>query len=410
MISVEEALATILSHIETLEAVETPLLQCLGQVLAEDVYAAIDVPPKDNASMDGYAIKAEDTSCAKASSPVHLDIIGESKAGSVSNLQIKAHQAVRIMTGAPLPKGADAVVPFEDTDETQRKKRPVEQIGILKTIKKGQYVRYAGDDITKGQLALAKGAVLRPTEVGVLASQGKDKVKVIRRPIVAILSTGDELVELGQPLPEGLIYSSNGYGIAAQVLRCGGVPRLLGIAKDTRIDLEAKVKKALDADMLLTIGGVSMGDYDLVKDVLAKYGNIAFWKVRMKPGKPLAFGTINGMPHLGLPGNPAGAMITFEVFARPAILKMMGKTKLDKPTVEAIMEDSARNTDSRRLFLRALVRKEDGRYYARTSGQEGSDIPIKMSQANALVIIPEDVKTVKKGDSVKALMLDWNEE
>lgn len=410
MISVEEALGKVLSYIKVLDAVETPLLQCLGQVLDQDIYSSIDIPPSDNSAMDGYAVKAADITSVSASSPVYLDIIGESKAGTISDTKVKTHTTVRIMTGATLPRGADTVVPFEDTDETQRAERPLKQIGILKAIEKGKNVRFAGEDTAKGQLALAKSAVLRPAEIGVLASLGMEKVKVIRRPVVAILSTGDELVELGQPLTEGQIYSSNSYSVAAQVLRYGGIPRLLGIARDTEKDLEAKIKEALTADMLLTTGGVSMGDYDLVKDVLAAQGEISFWRVRMKPGKPLAFGTIKGMPHLGLPGNPVSSMITFELFARPAILKMMGKTKLAKPAVEAIMENSAKNTDGRRVFLRAVVRKEGGRYYARTTGPQGSGILTSMSQANALAIVPEDVDAIKEGDTVKAIMLDWNEE
>ena len=360
--------------------------------------------------MDGYAVKAANIAGASASSPVYLDIIGESKAGTMSDTRVKAHTAVRIMTGATLPKGADTVVPFEETDETQRKDQPLKQIGILKAVEKGKHIRSAGEDIAKGQLALSKGTVLRPAEIGVLASLGLKKVKVIRRPVVAILATGDELVELGKPLCKGQIYNSNSYSAAAQVLRYGGIPRVLGIARDTETDLEAKIKEALSADMLLTTGGVSMGDYDLVKDVLAAQGEISFWKVRMKPGKPLAFGTIKGVPHLGLPGNPVSSMITFELFARPAILKMMGKTKLAKPTVEVIMEDSAKNTDGRRVFLRAVARKKGGRYYARTTGPQGSGILTSMSQANALVIVPEDVKAVKEGDLAQAIMLDWNEE
>jgi molybdopterin molybdotransferase len=410
MISVEEALEKILSYIKVLDGVETPILECLGQVLDQDIYSSIDIPPSDNSAMDGYAVKAADIAVASASSPVYLDIIGESKAGTSSDTTVKAHTTVRIMTGATLPKGADTVVPFEETDETQRKDQPLKQIGILKAVEKGKHIRSAGEDIAKGQLALPKGTALRPAEIGVLASLGLKKVKVIRRPVVAILATGDELVELGKPLTEGQIYNSNSYSAAAQVLRYGGIPRVLGIAKDTESDLEAKIKEALTADMLLTTGGVSMGDYDLVKDVLAKQGEISFWKVRMKPGKPLAFGTIKGVPHLGLPGNPVSSMITFELFARPAILKMMGKTKLAKPTVEAVMEDHAKNTDSRRIFLRARVRKEGGRYYARTTGPQGSGILTSMSQANALVIVPENVKVVKEGDLVKAIMLDWNEE
>ena len=410
MISVEGALERVLSYIKVLDGVETPILECLGQVLAEDICSSIDIPPKDNSAMDGYAVKAQDTSGATASSPVYLDIIGEAKAGGVSNLEVKAHKTVRIMTGAPLPRGADSVVPFEDTDETQRSEQPLKQIGIMKPVDKGKNVRLAGEDIGKGQLAIQKGAVLRPAQVGVLASLGMDKVKVIRRPVVAILATGDELAELGQPLSEGQIYNSNSYSSAAQVLRYGGIPRVLGIARDTEEDLDKKIREALSADMLLTTGGVSMGDYDLVKDVLAKQGEISFWKVRMKPGKPLAFGTIKGVPHLGLPGNPVSSMITFELFARPAMLKMMGKTNLTRPTVDVIMESRIKNSDGRRIFARAVVRKEGDRLYAKTTGPQGSGILTSMSMANALVIVPEDVAAVKEGDVVKAIMLDWNEE
>jgi molybdopterin molybdotransferase len=410
MISVEEALEKVLSFVKVLDGVKTPILECLGQVLDEDIFSAIDIPPKDNSAMDGYAVKAKDIAGASASSPVYLDIIGEAKAGGVSKLEVKAHKAVRIMTGAPLPKGADTVVPFEETDETQRAERPLKQIGILKSVDNGKNVRFAGEDIASGQLALSRGTMLRPAQIGVLASLGLKTVKAIRRPVVAVLATGDELVEVGKPLREGQIYNSNSYSAAAQVLRYGGIPRVLGIARDTEKDLEAKIKEALTADMLLTTGGVSMGDYDLVKDVLAAQGKISFWKVRMKPGKPLAFGTIKGVPHLGLPGNPVSSMITFELFARPAMLKMMGKTNLIRPTVDVIMESDAKNNDGRRVFLRAIVRQEGDRLYAKTTGPQGSGILTSMSLANALVIVPESVAAVKKGDTVKAMMLDWNEE
>ena len=280
MISVEEALAKVLSYIKVLDTVETPLLQCLGQVLAENVYASIDVPPKDNSAMDGYAINSKDASAATASSPVYLDIIGEARAGGISNLEVKAQKTVRIMTGAPLPRGADSVVPFEDTDETQRKDQPLKQIGIMKAVEKGKNIRSAGEDIGKGQLALSKGTILLPAQIGVLASLGLKTVKVIRRPVVAILATGDELVELRQPLSEGQFYGSNSYSAAAQVIRYGGISRMLGIARDTEEDLGKKINEALSSDMLLTTGGVSMGDYDLVKNVLAKQGEISFWQVR----------------------------------------------------------------------------------------------------------------------------------
>ncbi len=410
MISVEEALEKVLSYVKVLDREENPILQCLGQVLDEDVYSPIDVPPRDNSAMDGYAVKAEDTVGATPSSPVYLDVTGEVKAGAIAEEEVGALTALRIMTGAPLPKGADSVVQFEDTDEALRRERPLLQIGILHQVPKGQNVRRAGEDIARGQLVLPQGTVLRPSEIGVLASLGKETAWVIRRPVVAILATGDELVALGQPLPEGKIYNSNSFSIAAQVLRYGGIPQVLGIARDHARDIAGKIKEALSADMILTSAGVSMGDYDLVKDVLAKQGEVSFWTVRMKPGKPLAFGMIKGLPHLGLPGNPVSAMITFELFARPAILKMMGKKNLSKPTIEAIMESPIENTDGRRIFARAMVRREGDRYFARLTGPQGSGILTSMSRANGLVIVPEDVKEVREGESVKVLMLDWSEE
>ncbi|MFA5056315.1 MAG: gephyrin-like molybdotransferase Glp [Dehalococcoidia bacterium] len=409
MISVEEALEKVLNYIKVLDSIEAPILECLGQALSDDVYSSFDIPPRDNSAMDGYAVRSADVAEASSSNPVYLNVIGEARAGGTSNMKVSAHTAVRIMTGAFMPDGADTVVKFEDTDETQRTGQPLKQIGVMKSIEKGQNVRYAGEDVGTGQLVFKRGTILRPSEIGVLASLGIDRAKVTRRPTVAILATGDELVELGQPLSEGRIYNSNSYSAAAQVLRYGGIPRLLGIARDMTEDLEPKIIEALSADMLLTTGGVSMGDYDLVKEVLAAQGEISFWKVRMKPGKPLAFGTIKGVPHLGLPGNPVSSMITFELFARPAILKMMGKPVTQKPAVEAISESYIKNTDGRRVYTRAIVRKEGDRYYASTTGPQGSGILTSMSMANALAIVPEDVDAIKEGDIVKAIMLDWEE-
>ena len=415
MITVEQALEKVLSYVQVLDREEKPILECLGQVLDEDIYSPINVPPLDNAAMDGYALRAESTLGATESSPAFLDVIGEVSAGAISEQEVGALTALRIMTGAPLPKGADSVVKFEDTDEALRRERPLSQIGVLCPVPKGLNVRRAGEDIAQGQLVLEKGTSLRPSEIGVLASIGKATVGVIRRPVVAILATGDELVEVDQPLPEGKIYNSNSFSIASQVLRYGGIPRILGIARDEVKEIEDKIKEALDSDMLVTSGGVSVGEYDLVKDVLAKMGDISFWTVRMKPGKPLAFGVIKGdrgrsMPHLGLPGNPVSSMITFELFARPTILKMMGKKNLSKPMARAILEGRVENTDGRRIFARAMVRREGDQYFARLSGPQGSGILTSMARANALVIVPEDVKTVKEGETVQVLMLDWMEE
>ncbi len=409
MISVKQALGKILSYVDVLKEEESPILGCLGQVLAEDIYSTINVPPLDNSAMDGYAVRSRDTHGASEKSPRFLRVIDTVTAGSISKHEVEPGTAIRIMTGAPVPKGTDCVVPFEDTDESQRQGSPGE-IGILQETEAGLNIRRAGEDIAIGSKVLSKGVVIRPSEVGVLASLGRSRVQVIRRPVLAILATGDELVDINQPLPPGKIYNSNTYSVAALVLRYGGIPRILGIALDSEDSLLAKLHRGLDADMLITTGGVSLGDYDIVKDILAKEGEIAFWTVQMKPGKPLAFGRIKGIPHLGLPGNPVSSMVTFELFVRPAILKMMGKKNLVKPAVEAVIENPIVNSDGRRIFARAIVDKRGGQYFARLTGPQGSGILTSMSLANGLVIVPEDKARVEPGDKVRVMMLDWNEE
>ena len=420
MISVEEALEKILSYVEVLEPERRPILDCLGQVLAEDVYSTIDIPPLDNSAMDGYAVRAEDTYGARESSPVYLAVVGGVAAGSLPTKEIEPGTAIRIMTGAPLPDGADAVVQFEDTDEMTRKSSggDLSQIGILRQAKKRLNVRNRGEDIARGSLVLEKGRVLRPQEIGVLASLGRSTALVIRRPIVAILATGDELIAVDQPLDPGKIHDSNTYTIAAEVSRYGGIPRILGIGRDSIQSLTEKIDEGLDADMLITSGGVSKGDYDIVKDVLAEHGEVGFWTVRMKPGKPLAFGIMKNVegsrkrqvPHLGLPGNPVSSMITFEQFARPAISKMMGKKTLTKPTIRAIIEANIANNDGRRVFARVIVTRRDGQYYASVTGPQGSGILTSIAKANGLAVIPETSKGVKAGEMVEVQMLDWMEE
>ena len=420
MISVEQALDKILNYVHVLEAEERPILECLGQVLAEDVYSSLNVPPLDNSAMDGYAVQSRDTRGANQQSPRFLRVIDTVAAGSMAGCEVEPGTAVRIMTGAPIPEGADSVVIFEDTDtdETQRQGSSTE-IGILREAEAGLNIRRAGEDIAQGSMVLSQGAVLRPSEIGVLASLGRTTVRVIRRPTVAILATGDELVDISQPLPAGKIYNSNTYSLAALVRRYGGIPKILGIALDSEHSVVAKLRQGLDADMLITTGGVSAGDYDLVKDILAKQGEISFWTVRMKPGKPLAFGIIKGVgkagiarniPHLGLPGNPVSSMVTFELFVRPAMLKMMGKKNLTKPTIEAVVENPVVNRDRRRLFARVVVEKRNGQYFARLTGPQGSGILTSMTSANGLMIIPEDKAGVVAGDIVQVMMLDWREE
>lgn len=416
MIGVEEALGKILDSIEVLEREEKPLLDCLGQVLAEDVYAPFDVPPQDNSAMDGYAVQAKSIVGASYEHPKVLRVVGEIAAGCVTELKVEPGTAVRIMTGAFVPKGADVVVPFEDTDEVDRKQRSVSEaeIGIRVGLPEASNIRRGGEDIAKGELAVKQGTLLCPAEIGVLASLGKAIVSVIRRPVVGILATGNEVIEINQPLLPGKIYNSNSYSLAAQVLRYGGIPKLLGIAPDDVEQLSIAVRHGLDCDMLVTSGGVSLGDYDVVKQVLAAEGNVSFWTVRMKPGKPLAFGMFKRddgkkIPHLGLPGNPVSSMITFEVFARPAILRMMGRSNLAGPNIAAVMEDPVKNDDGRRIFARVVVSRRDGKYFARLTGPQGSGILTSMAKANGLAVIPESTKEVKPGGTVEVMMFDWDE-
>ena len=419
MISVEEALDKVLSYVEVLETEAVPILEAMGQVLAGDIASRIDIPPLDNSAMDGYAVRADDTQGASGQSPRLLRVIDTVIAGSISRQEVTPGTAIRIMTGAPVPGGADSVIRFEDTDEDRRQGSDTGEIGILCEVNPGKNIRRAGEDIARGAIALRKGTVLRPAEIGVLASLGMSTVEVIRRPVVAVLATGNELVDIDQPLPAGKIYNSNTYSVASLVRRYGGIPRILGIAFDSEESLLNKLGQGLDADMLITSGGVSAGDYDMVKDVLASEGEITFWTVRMKPGKPLAFGTFRGVakngnpkrvPHLGLPGNPVSSMVTFELFARPAMLKMMGKKNLAKPVVEAVLEEPAVNTDGRRLYIRAIVTRRDGQYYASLTGPQGSGILTSMSLANGLVIVPEDTASVEAGEVVKVIMLGWDDE
>jgi molybdopterin molybdotransferase len=409
MISVEEAAERILAPVRVLEAERRPPLDTLGQVLAEDVRAAFSIPPLDNTAMDGYAVRAADTAGARSDAPRFLRVVGELHAGRAPEVAVEPGTAVRIMTGAAMPPGADAVVQFELTTEASPGAAEPGRVGVLRPTRPGSNIRRAGEDVRAGEVVLAAGTEIRPAEVGVLASLGLTSVAVVRRPRVAVLSTGDELRAPGEALVPGTIYDANTYSVAALVRRYGGTATLLGIARDHQEDLVARIRAGLDADLLITSAGVSTGDYDLVKRVLAAEGEIDFWQVRMKPGRPLAFGQIQGVPVVGLPGNPVASMVAFEQFVRPAILKMLGKRRLRKPEVEARLVGSAGNSDGRRCFVRASVAREGDEYVATVTGPQGSGILTSMSQANGLVLIPEEVAEVTTGDRVRVQMLDWPE-
>ncbi len=413
MISVEEAQQRVLSYFHPLESEDVPLLEAVGRVLAADAVSPIAVPPHDNTAMDGYAVIAADTAGATQAQPRQLRVIFDLAAGHTTHKHVLPGTAIRIMTGAPMPAGADAVVPFEETDESSQ---PAGQtrtsINVHKEAKVRANIRNTGEDIRQGEVVLSKGTVLRPAEIGVLASIGMAKATLVRRPLVAILATGDELAEPGEHLSSGHIYNSNNYSVAAAVQRAGGIPLVLGIARDNLQDITAKIHSALDskADFLLTSAGVSVGEFDLVKKVLAAEGKISFWRVRMKPGKPLAFGRIHSMPHLGLPGNPVSSLVSFELLARPAVLLMQGKTLLHRPQIEAIFDDELPSKDNRRHYLRVVVERKDGVYHAHLTGEQGSGILTSMARANGLAVISEDATSAKRGERLRVIMLDWLEE
>ena len=416
MLDVEEALERIMTFFVPLPAVDVPLLEALGQVLAVPLVAPISIPPLDNSAMDGYALRAADIVQAGGNSPADLRVIGHIPAGTVSDQTVEPGTALRIMTGAPIPDGADTVVAFEDTDEVERRDAggSMEKVGVRLAAEIGENIRPAGEDVRQGSVVLKSDTVLRASELGVAASLGMETVPVIRRPVVAVLATGDELLEPGEAHQPGKIYNSNNYSVAASVSACGGVPRVIGVARDTEASVEEALSLALDADMVITTAGVSKGDYDFVKDVLANRGEIALWSVRMRPAKPLAFGALDApggrrVPHLGLPGNPVSALVAFEQFARPAIRKMMGKELTPRPTVQAILDDPINNYDGRRVYARVVVYRENGEYRARLTGNQSSGVLTSMARANGLAICPDDRSRLESGETATVQMLDWPE-
>ena len=411
-LTVQEALTAVLAGVSVLQAEQVPLLAALGRVLAQDVVAKDSLPPFSNSSMDGYALRAADLSGTSAEKPATLQVVGDVAAGAVLDVTVEPGTAVRIMTGAPVPAGADAVVPVEDTNESWRdRERPLpEQIQVNRSVQAGDYIRHPGEDIEAGQAILARGHILRPQEVGVLASLGIGQIAVVRRPKVAILATGDELLEIDQPLQPGKIRNSNGYTQAAQIMALGAEPVQLGIARDTETAVREKLQAGLDAgvDLFISSAGVSVGAYDVVKAVLEEEGNIGFWRVRMRPGKPLAYGTYHGVPYLGLPGNPVSAMVSFERFARAAIRKMAGHTQLDRPTIAVTVQEDI-DSDGRESYIRAVVTHDENGYQATTTGAQGSHMMTSLVKANALLIVPEGVKYVASGSQLTAWMFDWPE-
>lgn len=377
------------------------ILDALGRVLSEDLTAERDNPPWDNSAMDGFAVRWQDIKQEQAiQKPVTLSVIEDVPAGRMPSKTVGFGQAIRIMTGAPIPQGADTVLKVEDTEHTP------DSVRVFKAEPKGANIRPQGEDVKKGDRIIAKGARIRPGEVGMLAILAKSFVCVYQQPRVAIISTGDELADLDERFSEEKIINSNSYGMAAAVREAGGIPLLLGIARDTPMALKEKISQGLNADMLVLSGGVSMGDYDFTKAVFRELGaEMNFWKLAIRPGQPLAFGKIQGKLAFGLPGNPVSSMVTFEQLVRPALLKMSGCQHYGRPVVQAIFQERFSKRGDRRHFLRGILTREEGVFKVRTTGDQGSGILTSMVKANCLIDVPVEVERLNPGDEVVVQLL-----
>lgn len=407
--TLEEAQKTVLAATQQLGVEKIGLLEALGRVLGEDIIASRDNPPWDNSAMDGFAVRAEDIKQDHAiTKPVVLTIIEDVPAGKVATKTVGSGQAIRIMTGAPVPKGADTVIKVEETEPSG------DTVRIFKQEPRGSNIRPQGEDVKKGDCIIPKGTQLRPAEVGMLAILAKSFILVHQRPRVAILSTGDELADLDERFDEDKIINSNSYGLAAAVQEAGGIPILLGIAKDQPAALKEKIAHGLNADVLVLSGGVSMGDYDFTKAVFKELGaEMNFWKLAIRPGQPLAFGKIQGKLAFGLPGNPVSSMVTFEQLVRPAMLKMSGQRSYGRPVVQALFQEKFSKRNDRRHFLRGILSREGGVLKVRTTGEQGSGILTSMVKANCLIDIPQEVERLNPGDTVTVQILSahlWDRE
>jgi len=401
MPSFEEARAIILASVAPIGIERVALLDAVGKVIAEDIVAPWELPYCDNSAMDGYAVRTED--CAAL--PTMLRVSGYLPAGGDVTGAVGKGCAVRIMTGAPIPPGCDAVVPVEETDGG------TETVTVTSPVQPRQHIRFRGEDVGRGETIISAGTLIRPPEISMLASFGKVFVPVYRPVRVAILSTGDELIELGEPPVAGRIINSNALSLAAAVKECGAVPVILGIARDNRESHREKMLEGLTADALITSAGVSAGDRDLVRDVLAELGvEQVFWRVDIKPGGPTAFGMKEGKPVFSLPGNPVSTMVTFEEFVRPALLKMMGHRRVLKPLIKAVLQNEARKKPGKINFLRVKLSSAGGRYLASSSGDQNTGILKTMLLADAMAILPADRTLFAAGEEVDVHILSGNVE
>jgi molybdopterin molybdotransferase len=394
MVSIEEARSIIFECTNPLPCEEIPLLKGLGRVSSEDFHAPFDFPAFDNSAMDGYAFSSE------AFKGDFLAVSGFLAAGMETTDPVAPGKAVKIMTGAPIPPGCDTVVPIEETEETEM------GIRITGDIKAGSHIRKRGDDMRSGAMVIAAGTVLRPQEIAMLASCGRTAVGVFSKPKIGVLATGDELLQPGEPLSPGKIVNSNSLGIAAQVLDAGGEPLMLGIARDEEDATRKAILAGLEADILITTGGVSVGDRDRVRETItALGGEIKFWKVNMKPGKPVAFAVLQGKPIFALPGNPVAAMVSFEMFVRPAILRMTGHNRIFRSVVPAELIEPIKNKGDRPHLIRLSVGMRNGRYVASSTGSQCSARLSSLTEGNGLTTIAPGT-SLSPGDNIAVVLFD----
>ncbi|MGH7299374.1 MAG: molybdopterin molybdotransferase MoeA [Candidatus Rokuibacteriota bacterium] len=404
MISVEEALDRILSRVTVLGDERVALVDALHRVLAEDVDSPRDMPPWPASSMDGYALRSADVAAVSAAAPARLTVAARIAAGATAERALRSGEAFRIFTGAPLPEGADSVVPQENVSEEGG------TLLVSGRVAAGAFVRPRAEDMKRGDRVLARGRVLSAADVGLLATVGRAMVSVIRRPRIGVLSTGDELVDLGGQIGPGQIPNSNSYSLIAQVVEAGAQPVSLGIARDRLDDIEARLRWGLGCELLMSSAGVSVGEHDHVKGALGRLGaEQHLWLVDMRPGKPIAFATIpqdgkSALPVFALPGNPVSAMVTFELFVRPAILRMAGHARLHRPTINARALAPIGNRDRRRGYLRVTLTPDGESYGARLTGTQSSGVLRSMVAADGLAVVPGDT-TIQPGDPVNVILL-----
>jgi len=409
MLSVAEARTRLLAVFYPLPAEAIPLAQAVGRVLTQEVIAAHSVPTFANSSMDGYAVRVGEVQGASRTQPIELNVSGDVPAGALAVSPLQPGTAMRIMTGAPLPAGAEAVIPVEDTDDRREHvgQAPPAVIRFFRDTFPGANVRPIGQDIRAGEVILTAGTLLQPAAIGVLAALGQAQVSVYRTPLVALFSTGDELCEVTETPAPGQIRDVNNYTLAAAIEQCGARVLRLGIARDKVEEAQAKLSaaQAAGAQLIVSSAGVSVGAYDVVKAAVESQGALDFWRVRMRPGKPVAFGQARGIPFAGLPGNPVSALVTFEIFLRPAILKMSGWRQWERPAVRATLAEPL-SSDGRESYVRVVLHRQGAEYVAHSTGDQGSAVLTSLVKANALLILPEGVTEAKAGEQFEAWVLD----